>query len=236
MNTAGKVVLAIILFIIFLLIITGIVVLVNKSNDKDKSKSENGEEENTQDTYEVPDPVISNESDNVSDNVSDNTEQELNNTDTLQESETVYSYEESNVAEEIIYPYEEETHNDINNADINNADKDILFLSIKGDTGEEKYNLIVNEKKIYKEAALKTQPSFYMSKMEEPLKSVQIDFVNDGKTKDKRDKNIRIVKLEYNGENLLNHMELKNKKLDENRKKQMRNGVFAWGGTYLYKK
>lgn len=235
MNTAGKVVLAIILFIIFLLIITGIVVLVNKSNDKDKSKSENGEEENTQDTYEVPDPVISNESDNVSDNVSDNTEQELNNTDTLQESETVYSYEESNVAEEIIYPYEEETHNDINNADINNADKDILFLSIRGETGFEKYNLTVNGKKIHQKYRLKTRPIFYMSKLSEPLKSVQIDFINDGK-KNKKDKNIIVEKLEYNGENLLKHMELKNKKLDAGRIEKMRSGAFAWGGTYLYKK
>lgn len=109
-----------------------------------------------------------------------------------------------------------------------------LVIEFRGDTGEEKMEIIVDGNEVYKETITKNSQNetFEFAK---PISKVEVKFTNDGRTSDGKDKNIRVQKFQYNETDLLPLVDASYLyRLDKPRIEKVKNGFFAWARTYTY--
>lgn len=110
--------------------------------------------------------------------------------------------------------------------------RNVITIEMKGDVGDERYNLLINGRKYEDQKVAVNQNVISTYVLNEPLTSLVIEYTNDKKVNGK-DRNIRVSKLYLNDINLLPQFTKVGttdpKKLDSTRK-----GIFAWSGSYKY--
>lgn len=121
------------------------------------------------------------------------------------------------VYDEEQYSSQEEIHN-------------VLTIGIKGDVGDELYNIIINGNKYENQRIASQQETISTYKLNEPLNSFVLEYTNDKKVNGK-DRNIRLTKLYLNDMNIMSHL---TKVGSPDKDDRVKKGILAWNGSYKY--